>query len=76
MKEIRKFSSILTQNIQKGGGELAASMKYMNIESWEEKKQNAKRKGELAGQKLMLPLMLMFAGILIMVIVPIFMNMF
>lgn len=76
VKEIRKFSSILTQNIQKGGSELAASMKYMNIESWEEKKQNAKRKGEIAGQKLMLPLMLMFVGILIMVIVPIFMNMF
>lgn len=76
VKEIRKFASILSQNIQKGGSELAASLKYMNVESWEEKKHTAKRKGELAGQKLMLPLMLMFVGILFMVMVPIFTNMF
>ena len=76
VKEIRKFSSILSQNIQKGGSELAASLKYMNDESWEEKKNTAKRLGELAGQKLMIPLMIMFVGILLMVIIPIFVNMF
>lgn len=76
VKEIRKFASILTQNIQKGGSELAMSLKYMNEESWEEKKHRAKRKGETAGSKLMIPLMIMFVGILLMVIVPIFTNMF
>lgn len=76
VKEIRKFASVLSQNIQKGGSELAANLKYMNEESWEEKKHRAKRKGETAGTKLMIPLMIMFVGILLMVIVPIFANMF
>ena len=57
VKEIRKFTSILSQNIQKGGSELTMSLRYMNEESWEEKKQRAKRKGETAGTKLMIPLM-------------------
>ena len=47
----------------------------MNEESWEEKKHRAKRKGETAGTKLMIPLMIMFVGILFMIIVPIFSNM-
>lgn len=76
VKEIRKFASILTQNIQKGGAELTTSLKLMTSESWEEKKHSAKRKGELASQKLLIPVMIMFIGILIMVIVPVFSNMF
>jgi len=75
VKEIRKFASILTQNIQKGSSELTAALKYMTAESFEQKKHFAKRKGELAGQKLLIPVMMMFIGILIMVIVPIVSNM-
>lgn len=76
IKEIRKFASILSQNIQKGGTELTMNLRYMNEESWEEKKHRAKRAGETAGSKLMIPLMIMFVGIMLMVIVPIFTNMF
>lgn len=76
VKEIRKFASVLTQNILKGGDELTLNLKYMTKESWEEKKHSAKRKGELASQKLLIPVMIMFVGILFMVIVPIFANMF
>lgn len=76
VKEIRKFASVLSQNIQKGGSELTMNLRYMNEESWEEKKHRAKRKGETAGSKLMIPLMIMFVGILLMMIIPIFANMF
>lgn len=76
VKQIKKFASILSQNIQKGGSELSASLRYMNEESWEEKKHIAKVKGETAGSKLMIPLLIMFAGVLLMVIVPIVTNMF
>lgn len=74
VKEIKKFASMLSQNVQKGGSELTESLKQMNKESWEEKKHRAKRKGETAGSKLMIPMMIMFVGILIMVVVPIFTN--
>ncbi|MCL1789740.1 MAG: type II secretion system F family protein [Peptococcaceae bacterium] len=76
IKEIRKFASVLTQNLQKGSAELTTSLKYMTAESWEEKKHYVKRKGELANQKLLFPLMIMFVGILMMIMVPIVTNMF
>ena len=76
VKEIRKFASVLTQNLQKGGSELTLSLRMMNEESWEEKKHRAKIKGEVAGSKLMIPLMMMFVGVLLMVIIPVFINMF
>ena len=75
VKEIRKFSSTISQNLQKGGMELANTLKHMTAEGWEEKKHRVKRKGELAGQKLLIPTMIMFAGIM-MIVVPIFANMF
>lgn len=76
VKEIRKFTSVLTQNLQKGGTELTTSLKFMTVESWDEKKHSAIRKGELANQKMLVPIIIMFVGILIMVVVPIFTNMF
>jgi len=76
LKEIRKFASILTQNLQKASRDLTISLRQMSEESWEEKKHLVKRKGEKASTKLMIPLMIMFAGILFMIIVPLFANMF
>lgn len=72
LKEFRKFASVISQNLQKGGTELLNSLRYMNEESWEEKKHRAKQKGETASSKLLIPMMIMFAGILMMIIVPIF----
>ena len=74
IKEIRKFASIVSQSIMKSENDLPVTLRYMSQESWEEKKHAAKRKGETASSKLMMPLMIMFIGILIMVIVPIFSN--
>ncbi len=75
LKEIRKFSSIYVQAVKGGAGEAIGSMKQMADEAWEEKKQFAKQKGEIAAQKLLVPNMLMFVGILIVVVVPLAINM-
>jgi tight adherence protein C len=71
IKEIRKFVSILVQNLQKGNRELAHYLHDMARDAWVEKKHMAKRKGEMAGQKLMLPIGIMFLGIVLMIIIPI-----
>jgi len=76
LKEIRKFASVLTQNIKKGSSEMTASLRYMATESWEEKRHSVKRKGAAAGQKLLIPIMIMFVGVLLVIMVPIVMNMF
>lgn len=76
IKEMRKFSSIYIQAVKRGAGESIDSMKIMADEAWEEKKQLSKQKGEIAAQKLMIPNMIMFIGIMIVVVVPIIVSMF
>ena len=72
--EIKKFTSTVTQGLSKGNAELSIELQKQSKELWMIKKQNVKRQGEIAANKLMLPIVIMFIGILIMVIIPIFAN--
>ena len=72
--EIKKFSSTVIQGLIKGNSELTKMLQEQSAEVWGLKKQRVKRQGELAASKLMIPIMLMFVGILIMIIIPIFTN--
>ena len=72
--EIKKFTSTIVQGISKGNSELIAMLQEQSKEVWALKKQNVRRQGEKAASKLMIPMMIMFIGILIMVVVPIFAN--
>lgn len=72
VKEISHFASVISQNLSGGGFSIASCLKYMNEESWEERKNRAKIQGLTASQKLMIPLIMMFAGILAMIIIPLF----
>ncbi len=72
--EIKKFASTLIQGAKKGNRELALTLTRQSKEVWELKRQLVRRQGEMANNKLMIPVFLTFIGILIMVIVPIFSN--
>lgn len=72
--EIKKFSSTLVQGITKGNNELALLLKQQSKEAWETKKFHVRVEGEKAASKLLIPITMMFIGILIMVVVPIFTN--
>lgn len=74
IQEIRKFTSTLIQGITKGNSELSLMLEQQSTEVWALKKQLVRRKGELADNKLLLPMCLTFIGIIIMVVVPIFTN--
>ena len=76
VKQIRKFSSLYVQAVNRGPLESVASMKIMADEAWNEKKQLAKQRGELANQKLLIPNFIMFFGILIIVVVPMMISTF
>ena len=71
VKEIRKFTSLIIQNLNKGNEELAYFMKDLSDEMWEVKKSQVNQKGEKANTQLLLPMMLILIGILIMVMVPV-----
>lgn len=75
VKEIRRFISTLIQNMQKGNAEMTYFLKELTDEMWENKKADVKKQGEAAKSKLLLPTGLIFIGILIMIMVPMFLNM-
>ncbi|MBQ7014085.1 MAG: type II secretion system F family protein [Oscillospiraceae bacterium] len=75
IKELRKFSSIYVQAVNRGASESINSMKIMADEAWEQKKQLSKQKGEIAAQKLLIPNMIMFMGIMVIVVVPMIASM-
>ena len=72
--EIKKFSSTIVQGLVKGNNELAMMLQAQSREVWMLKKQDIHRQGERAASRLLIPVVIMFVGILIMVIVPIFTN--
>lgn len=75
VNEIKKFVSIICQNLQKGSSELVHIMKELSVDAWNTKKLVAKMKGDSAQTKLMIPLLISFVGVLGMIMVPIVMNM-
>lgn len=72
--DIKKFTSFIVQGLEKGSKDLAHALKNQNDELWETKKQNVLQQGEVASSKLLIPIMIMFVGILIMVMGPIMTN--
>lgn len=72
--EIKKFTSTIVQGIIKGNSELTMMLQEQSKEVWDLKKQNVRRQGEKAASKLLVPILVMFIGILIMVLIPIFTN--
>lgn len=74
VKEITRFIAAIIQNQRKGGRELVALLKLQSNECWQLRKNMARRLGEEASTKLVIPLMIMFVGILIIVILPAIMQ--
>ena len=72
--EIKKFTSTIIQGMTKGNSVLTAMLQEQSKEVWQLKKQLVRREGEKAASKLLIPICVMFVGILIMIIVPIFTN--
>ncbi len=67
---ITRFISVILQNIRKGNSELVPIMRVFANECWEIRKNTAKKYGEEASTKLLLPMIMMFVAILIIVGMP------
>lgn len=72
--EIKKFTSTIIQGLVKGNSELVLMLQQQSREVWGQKKQFVNRQAEKAASKLLIPILIMFLGILIMVLVPILSN--
>jgi tight adherence protein C len=71
LPEVKRFASTLVQGLVKGNSELCHMLKEQSREVWAAKKQNVRRQGEKAASKLLIPISILFVGILIMILVPI-----
>lgn len=70
-----KFGTMLAQNLRKGSKGISDILRMEAIQSFENRKSTAKRLGEEAGTKLMMPMMGMLFVVLVMVMVPAFLTM-
>ncbi len=66
--EIKKFTSAMIQDIKKGNSELSDFLLSQSAELWSHKRQLALQKGEVAAGKLIIPLGLMFGGIIMIIV--------
>lgn len=72
--EIKKFTSFIIQGIERTQKDLAASLRSQSAELWEIKRQTTIQQGQLASSKLLIPIFVMFVGILVMIMGPIMTN--
>ena len=70
LQPYRKFASLLTQNLRKGQRELATLLENEVTEAFEIRKNHAKKAGEEAGTKLLLPMMIMLLLVMVVILVP------
>lgn len=70
----KKFGAMLSQNLKKGTKGLAPLLKQEADNAFEERKSLAKRLGEEAGTKMLLPMFLMLAVVLVIIVVPAFFS--
>lgn len=68
-QDIKKFTSALIQSIERGGGELPAFLSIQSKELWAHHRQVLLQKGEKAAGALLMPIALMFFGVMLIVIV-------
>lgn len=68
--QVIRFVTAVLQNLRKGNDELVHLLKLQTNECFENRKHIARRLGEEASTKLLLPMMLMFAAILLIVVTP------
>lgn len=70
----RKFGTMLSQNLRKGSKGLSGLLQREAQEAFEERKHMAKKLGEEAGTKLMIPMFMMLIIVFVIVIVPAFFS--
>jgi len=66
--EMKKFTSSLAQGMQKGSDEISQFLMAQASEQWAFKKQRMLQKGEVAASKMLIPIVLIFVGVLVIII--------
>lgn len=74
IREMYVFVSVLNQNMRKGSAHLGEQLKKLSDEAMMEQKNEIKKRGELAGSKLLIPMMMLLVIVFVIIMVPAFMS--
>ncbi len=66
----RKLSTLLSQNIRKGSNDLLYMLRQEADQAFAERKNMARKLGEEAGTKLLLPMMMMLCIVMVIIMIP------
>ncbi len=69
-----RLSMLLSQNLRKGNAGLIQLLEKEAEEAFDERKRNARKYGEEAGTKLLLPMLLMLMIVMVVIMVPAFVS--
>jgi len=72
--EYLKFSTLISQNLRKGSDRILELLEVEAIEAFDKRKEYAKKQGEEAGTKLLIPMMLMLILVMGIIIIPAFLS--
>lgn len=75
LQPYRRLSGLLEQNRRTGTKDLMRLMEQEMASAWEQQKTTARRLGEEAGTKLLLPLVLLLLVVMVIIMVPAMMSM-
>lgn len=72
--QMRRFTSVILQNLHRGGSDVLLALQDIGQEQWAERKAAAMRVAEEADTKLLFPMLLMLGSVIIMTIAPAVMS--
>ena len=70
MIQYMKFSNLLVQNLKKGSNGILEALRQEAKKAFEDRINMARKLGEEAGTKLLLPMMLMLGIVMVLIIIP------
>ena len=73
-REYMRFSALLIQNMKKGSTDLIGMLKEESEDAFALRKNEARKLGEEASTKLLLPMVMMLTVVMIIIMVPAYMS--
>lgn len=73
-QEYIRFSTLLSQNLRKGNSELFNQLEEESNKAFEERLAAVRKKGEEAGTKLLMPMILMLIIVMVVIMIPAYMT--
>ena len=75
VKEIMKFTTVISNSMKKGGDDLTATLMQQSRECWDMRCDQAKESGAKLGTKLLIPTFMVFFALILVVLAPAMMMM-